>query len=71
MYLQLLMKAIPYRSEFISKLKKDPTLTDEQLYQHMRDSIAVSKTNTDELCRFCSERGLDSQEQVNSIMFKP
>ena len=65
------MKVIPYRSEFIAKLKKDPTLTDEQLYQHMRDTITVSKTNTEELCRLYTERGLDSQEQVNSIMFKP
>ena len=67
------MKVIPYRSEFIAKLKKDPTLTDEQLYQHMRETIAVSKTNTstEELCRLYTERGLDSQEQVNSIMFEP
>lgn len=65
------MKVIPYRSEFIAKLKKDPALTDEELYQHMRDTIAVSRTNTEELCRLYTERGLDSQEQVNSIMFKP
>ena len=65
------MKVIPYRSEFIAKLKIDPTLTDEQLYQHMRDAIAVSKSNTEELCRLYGEKGLDSQEQVNYIMFKP
>ena len=65
------MKVIPYRSEFIAKLKKNPNLTDEELYEHMRDTIAMSKTNTEELCRLYIKRGLDSQEQVNSIMFKP
>ena len=68
--MQLLIKAIPYRSEFISKLKKDPSLTDEQLYQHTKEAIELSKTNTNELSRFYTERGLDSQEQVNSVMFK-
>lgn len=68
---QLLMKAVPYRHDFIANLKKDPSLTDEELYQHMRDAIAVSKTNTAELQRLYTEKGLDSQEQVNSIMFKP
>lgn len=55
------MSAVPYRKDFIAALKKDPSLTDEQLYEDMRVALTALKTNIDEVNRFYTEKGQHSE----------
>ena len=58
------MRAVPYRKDFVESLKKDPSVTEEQVVEDTKTSIAKMKTNIDEINRFYTESGLDSDAKV-------
>lgn len=58
------MRAVPYRKDFVESLKKEPSVTEEQVVDDTKASIAKMKTNIDEINRFYAERGLDSDAVV-------
>ena len=61
---QLAVRVVPYRKDFLLALKKDSSVTDEQLYADMRVSIAALKTNIDEINRFYTAKGQHSDSTV-------
>lgn len=63
------MRAVPHRSYLVNACKKDPTVTDEQLNQDIRDTMSLMKSNIDEINRFYTEKGQHSDEQYNSVEF--
>lgn len=58
------MRAVPYRKDFILALKKDPAVSDEQLYEDMKVALTTLKTNIEEINRFYSEKGQHSEGTV-------
>lgn len=58
------MRAVPYRKDFIAALKKDPAVTDEQLYADIKLSLSALKTNIDEINRFYTVKGQHSDDTV-------
>lgn len=58
------MRAVPYHKDFIVALKKDPSVTNEQVYEDMRAAIGSLKTNIDEINRFYTEKGQHSDQTV-------
>lgn len=48
----------------MESLKKDPSVTEEQVVGDTKASIAKMKTNIDEINRFYTENGLDSDAKV-------
>ena len=64
MHIQLAVRAVPYRKDFVESLKKDPSVTEEQVVEDTKASITKMKTNIDEINRFYAENGLDSDAVV-------
>ena len=62
--LQLAVRAVPYRKDFIAALKKDPVVTDEQLYEDMQIALGSLKSNIDEINRFYTQKGQHSESTV-------
>ena len=62
--IQVAVRAVPYRKDFIEALKKDPSTTEEQVVEDTRSSIAKLKTNIDEINRFYTVNGLQSDVKV-------
>lgn len=58
------MRAVPYRKNFLASLKKDPSVSDDQLYEDMRTAMAAGKTNIEEINRFFTEKGQHSDAVV-------
>lgn len=58
------MRAVPYRKDFVETLKKESTTTEEQVVGDTKTSIDKLKTNIDEINRFYTEKGLQSDEKV-------
>ena len=58
------MRAVPYRKDFIVALKKDPSVTNDQLYEDMRTALQELKSNIDEINRFYTEKGQHSEDTV-------
>ena len=58
------MRAVPYRKDFLASLKKDPTVSDDRLYEDMRAALASGKTNIEEINRFFTEKGQHSEDVV-------
>ena len=46
---QLAVRTVPYRKDFVESLKKDPSVTEEQVVEDTKASIAKMKTNIDEI----------------------
>ncbi len=63
-FYQLAVRAVPYHKDFIAALKKDPSVSDEQLYEDMRASQISLKSNLDEINRFYTEKGQHSDQVV-------
>lgn len=63
-FVQLAVKAVPYRKDFIVALKKDPSITEEQVIDDTKTAIAKLKTNVDEINRFYTEKGLQADHKV-------
>ena len=64
MFLQLAVRAVPYRKDFLVALKKDPSVSDEQLYEDMKVSLSDLKTNIDEINRFYTVKDQHSDSTV-------
>ena len=45
MYVQVAVRAVPYRKDFIEALKKDPSITEERVIEDTKSSIAKLKTH--------------------------
>lgn len=58
------MRAVPYREDFLVSLKKDPTVSDDRLYEDMRATLTTGKTHIGEINRFFTEKGQHSDEVV-------
>ena len=58
------MRAVPYRKDFVESLKKDPSITEEQVVEDTKAFIAKMKTNIDEINRFYTENALQSGAKV-------
>lgn len=58
------MHAVPYKKDFIIALKKNPAVSDEELYEDMRTALAALKTNIDEVNRFYTDKGQHSDSTV-------
>lgn len=58
------MHAVPYRKDFLAALKKDPAVSDEQLYEDTRTALAALKTNIDEINRFYTVKDQHSENTV-------
>lgn len=58
------VRAVPYRKDFMSALKKEPMVTDEQLLEDMKGALSTLKTNIDEINRFYTEKGQHSENVV-------
>ena len=63
-HVQVAVRAVPYRKDFIEALKGDPSITEEQVMEDTKSSIAKLKTNIDEINRFYTEKGLQSDSKV-------
>ena len=55
---------MPYRKDFVESLKRDSSATEEQVVEDTKSSIAKLKTNIDEINRFYTEKGLQSEAKV-------
>ena len=58
------MRAVPYRKDFLASLKKDPSVSNDQLYEDMRIAMAAGKTHIEEINRFLTEKGQHSDAVV-------
>lgn len=58
------MRAVPYRKDFLASLKKDPSVSDDKLYEDMRIALAAGKTHIVEINRFFTEKGQHSDAVV-------
>ena len=61
---QVAVRAVPYHKDFVVALKKDPSVTDERLYGDMQASLAPLRDTINELNRFYTLRGQNSDETV-------
>ena len=55
---------MPYRKNFLASLKKDPSVSDDQLYEDMRTAMVAGKTHIEEINRFFTEKGQHSDAVV-------
>ena len=62
--LQVAVHAVPYHKDFVLALKKDPSVTNEQLYEDMRAALAPLKANISEINRFYTVKGQHSEDTV-------
>lgn len=62
---------VPNREKMGASLKKDPSLTDEELMEHMRLAIEAARTNIAEINRFYALKGQHSTEKSKSLQFVP
>ena len=58
------MRAVPYRKDFLASLKKDPSVSDDQLYEDMRIAMTAGKSQIEEINRFLTEKGQHSDAVV-------
>jgi len=58
------VRAVPYREDFLTSLKKDPTVSDDRLYEDMRATLTTGKTHIEEINHFFTEKGQHSDEVV-------
>ncbi len=47
---------LPSKDALAANLKKDPSLSDEELIEHMKDAMVKTKSNIDEINKLCKER---------------
>jgi len=62
---------MPSREKIGMSMKKDPSLSNEELLEHMREALEVARTNTTEINRFYTLRKQLSTEKSKSIQFSP
>jgi len=55
---------VPYRKDFMVALKRDPSASEETVCDDMRTSLVALKSNIDEINRFYTEKGQDSDATV-------
>ena len=55
----------------VASLKKDQSLSDEELLEQMRLAMEAARTNIAEINRFYTIRGQHSTEKSNSLQFAP
>ena len=67
--IQLIIRALPYRDDFITALKVDPTVSDEVLYQDIRETASVAKNNIDAIYQFYVDSGQNVDVRSNGIQF--
>ena len=68
--MQLIIRAMPYREDFVTALKVDPTVSDEVLYQDIRETASVAKNNIDAVYQFYVDSGQNLDAQSNAIQFE-
>lgn len=62
--LQVAVHAVPYHKDFVLALKKDPSVTNEQLYEDMRAALEPLKASISEINRFYTIKGQHSEDTV-------
>lgn len=68
---KVLVRMVPTREKISASLKKDPSISDEELMDHMRRALEAARTNTTEINRFYTLRGQHSTEKSKSLQFVP
>ncbi len=63
---KVLIKLIPSKDEMSTCLKKDPQLSEQELIEHIKETVVRTKTNIDELNRFYTIRGLHFDQKSSS-----
>ena len=58
------MHAVPYHKDFVVALKRDASVTNEQLYSDMQASLDPLRNTINELNRFYTLRGQHSEDTV-------
>ena len=58
------MHAVPYHKDFVVALKRDTSVTNEQLYSDMQASLDPLRNTINELNRFYTLRGQHSEDTV-------
>ena len=66
----MLIRMIPSKEQLAEDLKKDPSLTDQELIEHIKEAMARAKTNIDEINRFYTSRGQHSEQKSSTIQFR-
>ena len=69
--LQVLVRMVPSREKIGTSLKKDSSLSNEELLEDMKEALVVARTNTAEINRFYTLRGQHSMEKSKSLQFAP
>ena len=62
--IQVAVRAVPYHKDFVKALKKDASVTTDQLYSDMRASLGPLRATIDELNRFYTAKGQHSEDKV-------
>ena len=62
--LQVAVRAVPYHKDFVKALKKDASVTNDQLYSDMRASLGPLRATIDEVNRFYTAKGQHSEDTV-------
>jgi len=65
---QVLVRMVPTKEKIA---EKDPSLSNEELLEHMKMSLEAARTNTAEINRFYTLRGQHSTEKSKSLQFAP
>ena len=60
--MQLAMKAVPYKKDFMKAL--GPDTTEEVILGEMKETVDLMASNMDELNKFYAETGQDSSQKV-------
>lgn len=55
---------MPYHKDFVAALKKDPGVTNQQLYGDMQACLTPLRATIDEVNRFYSAKGQHSEDTV-------
>lgn len=63
-HLQVAVRAVPYHKDFVLALKKDTSVTNDQLYSDIRAALAPLRATIDEVSRFYSVKGQHSEDTV-------
>lgn len=61
---QVAVRAVPYHKDFVLALKKDASVTDDQLYSDMQASLAPLRATINEVNRFYTAKGQHSEDTV-------
>ena len=62
--MQLALRAVPYRKDFIKALKRDAEVGEETILSEMREHVSLLAANLDVICKFYIDKGQDSDKTV-------